>query len=125
MKENDIKDIENKIEELMTPLLKNMWVLSEDGRTPRKAASIQEVNEIFDLAKGAKLRTVGKDEVNGVKISTMFLSNDHSRDGGTPILFETMIFGGRFDQYCRRYSTWDEAELGHDIALMFVEMDEE
>lgn len=36
-----------------------------------------------------------------------------SLDEWAPLLFETMVFGGPFDQEMARYSTWDEAEAGH------------
>lgn len=49
-----------------------------------------------------------------VNISTVFVGIDHRFDvGGPPLLFETMVFGGEYDQYTERYSTWDEAEEGH------------
>ena len=55
---------------------------------------------------------------NGVRMSTVFLGLDHSFgfSGGPPLLFETMIFGGEHDEYCDRYSTWAEAEVGHEKA---------
>ena len=55
-----------------------------------------------------------------VRVSTVFLGLDHSFDGGTPILFETMIFGGEFNQDMWRYSTWEEAEKGHQEAVKKV-----
>ena len=51
-----------------------------------------------------------------VRVSTVFLGLDHQWGEGPPILFETMIFGGKHDQYQKRYSTWDEAEQGHRVA---------
>ena len=53
-------------------------------------------------------------------VSTVFLGMDHSFDGGTPVLFETMIFGGEYDQFQERYCTWDEAEEGHKVACELV-----
>jgi hypothetical protein len=42
---------------------------------------------------------------------------DHSLAGligdGSPVLFETMVFGGEYDEYQERYHTYDEAEEGH------------
>ena len=29
-------------------------------------------------------------------------------------LFETMIFCGEFDEWQRRYATWDKAKAGHE-----------
>lgn len=54
-------------------------------------------------------------------ISTVFLGIDHRfGDGGPPILFETMIFGGKFDEYQERCSTWDEAVNMHKRACQKV-----
>jgi hypothetical protein len=58
-------------------------------------------------------RIVGFDMVEDVRVSTVFLGLDHNFGGGPPLLFETMVFGGEYDQQCDRYSTWDEAEAGH------------
>lgn len=61
-------------------------------------------------------RRVGHDEKDGVLVSTVFLALDHSHGRGKPILFETMIFGGKHDHYEERYCTWDEALEGHKKA---------
>jgi hypothetical protein len=59
-------------------------------------------------------RLVAHTLIEGVKISTVFLGLDHRwKNEGLPILFETMIFGGKHDQYQERYCTWEEAEAGH------------
>jgi len=57
--------------------------------------------------------------LNGVRVSTVFLCLDHGMYGkGPPILFETMIFGGSFDQdYQERCSTWEQAEEMHRRAV--------
>jgi hypothetical protein len=53
-----------------------------------------------------------------VQVSTVFLGLDHNFGfGRKPLLFETMIFGGKHDQYQERYSTYKEAEKGHAVAL--------
>lgn len=52
---------------------------------------------------------------NDVKVSTVFLGLDHNWiNGGDPILFETMVFGGVLDREQDRYSTWKQAEKGHE-----------
>lgn len=68
-----------------------------------------------DWIKGNFLRKiVSKTRLpNGIEVSTVFLGLDHSFNGGQPILFETMIFGGDEDGYQDRYYTWDEAVIGH------------
>lgn len=64
-------------------------------------------------------RTVARDELpSGVVISTVFLWINHQWDESKPhLLFETMIFWGRHDDYQDRYSTWDEALIWHRKAL--------
>jgi hypothetical protein len=58
-------------------------------------------------------RIVAKDEFAGVMVSTVFLGLNHRFGDGPPLLFETIIFGGPFDQEMNRYATYDEAETGH------------
>lgn len=64
---------------------------------------------------------VAETEIGDVRISTVFLGMDHRfRDEGPPILFETMIFGGRLDNFQDRCCTWDEAEAMHAEAVKQV-----
>lgn len=63
---------------------------------------------------------VGNDYIDNIRVSTVFLHMDHNWDGGTPVLFETMIFGGEHDGFQERYCTWDEAVIGHQKALTLV-----
>ena len=48
-----------------------------------------------------------------IHVSTVFLGLDHGFDGEI-LLFETMVFGGKYDGHCDRYSTWNQAEIGHE-----------
>lgn len=64
-------------------------------------------------------RAVAQDEIGEVRVSTVFLGTDHNFGPGEPILYETMIFGGKFDEHQWRYSTRAEAYAGH---LQVVEM---
>lgn len=67
---------------------------------------------------------VGADRIWTVAVSTVFLGIDLSFDaflgtdlseGGSPLLFESMVFGGKLDGVQRRYATWDEAAAGHAL----------
>lgn len=59
-------------------------------------------------------RTVAKTALpNEVEISTVFLGLNHNFGGRIPLLFETMVFGGKHDQEMERYPTWQAAEEGH------------
>ena len=60
---------------------------------------------------------------NEIRVSTVFLGLDHNIYGdGPPVLFETMIFGkddgGGLGDYQERCSTWYEAEVLHEKAVM-------
>lgn len=55
---------------------------------------------------------------DGSYVSTVFLGLDHNFHFDQflehrPILFETMMFGGKFDQIQWRYATLGEAKQGH------------
>lgn len=60
-------------------------------------------------------RHVAQIMVNGILVSTVFLGINHSFDDNsdTPILWETMIFGGLQDQFQWRYSNKDDAINNH------------
>jgi hypothetical protein len=64
-------------------------------------------------------RFIVNDMINDRYVSTVFLGIDHNYFGGTPILFETMIFdkGSDFDCWCQRSCTYEEALLTHELAL--------
>jgi hypothetical protein len=59
-------------------------------------------------------RVVGRWDVAGTEVSTVFLGFDHQFRDGPPLLFETMVFGPHgTPPLVKRYSTWAEAEDGH------------
>jgi len=68
-------------------------------------------------------RVVARDELpGGMLVSTLFLGLDHNLLGGRPLLFETMVFAGKWsDIWTERYSTRDEALAGHARALARLE----
>lgn len=62
-----------------------------------------------------------KDDIGDVNVSTVFLAIDHNFiDGGPPLLWETMVFGGTMDQQQWRYSTLAEARAGHANVVKMV-----
>ena len=63
-------------------------------------------------------RRVAEDTVGEAWISTVFLVIDHRHgfpplESSRPVLWETMIFDGPFDNYTWRYTSWEDAEKGH------------
>lgn len=81
-----------------------------DGHKPVAIDDLLEWGKWFETAN----RTVSKTKINDVEISTVFLGLNHNFGEGVPILFETMVFGGKLDQEMERYATWEEAEEGHE-----------
>lgn len=83
-----------------------------DGRD-----AVRVTFEQWSISFGTSDRVVAKTELldGSATVSTVFLGLDHQfLDGGPPHIFETMVFGGELDSEQDRYSTWAEAEAGHD-----------
>ena len=67
-----------------------------------------------------KHRIIHQTTLGGVLVSTVFLGLDHQLGEGPPLLFETMVFNGPGHEYQERYSTWDEAEAGHNEVVKIL-----
>jgi len=91
------------------------YVLDKEGNPVKEPDMIKAT-----LQNATTNKHIGKDDIEGVSISTVFLGFDHSFGGGEPLLFETMIFGGKHDEYQERYSTREEAIKGHKKAVKLV-----
>lgn len=67
-------------------------------------------------------RVVAKTDLPGdVHVSTVFLGLDHNFTGGSPVLWETMIFGGPHGEYQERYTSRADAERGHAVAVALAQ----
>lgn len=82
------------------------------------------VDDLFDWAHWLETadRRVALTKISSnVKVSTVFLGLDHNWGlAGPPAIFETMVFGGPMDQEQDRYSTWEQAEAGHEAMVAKV-----
>ena len=58
-------------------------------------------------------RRVGLNDIGEARVSTVFLGLNHNFGTRADQWFETMVFGGQYDQEQERYETWDQAEAGH------------
>lgn len=102
------------------------YILDANG-DPQPCASLQEWAQWYETS--GEQRKLAHDEVNGMLISTVFLSLDHAFGGRLPLLYETMVFApgwnnpdiGMNDQACERYHTKAEALAGHALWLARVE----
>lgn len=74
--------------------------------------------DLFTWAKwfeGSEGRQVAKTEIGTATVSTVCLGLDHSFGDGPPLYFETMVFGDHpLQDEQERYSTLEEAMLGHE-----------
>lgn len=92
--------------------MSDTYTLGPDGKTP---VPCDMTTWGLDLEKN---RRVAADDLSeDIRVSTVFLGLDHRHGEGSPLLFETMIFGGPHHDYQERYSTWDEAVEGHARAV--------
>jgi hypothetical protein len=65
---------------------------------------------------------VGKTQVGGYDVSTVYVGVNHNFGDGPPLIFETMVFqnGSARDEFMERYSTEDEAKRGHENIVGMV-----
>lgn len=82
-----------------------------EGTTPKKCDDLIAWANWLENNNRTVIKT--KTDDDSVEVSTVFLGLDHSFDSGNPLLFETLVFGGNFDGEMDRYSTWEQAEVGH------------
>lgn len=94
--------------------MSDYWKLN--GHTVVPATDVMDWASSFENGK----RHVAQTVLGDVWVSTVFLGIDHSHGFGPPQFFESMVFGGPFDQEQLRYTTWDEAERGHEKLLAMV-----
>ncbi len=84
---------------------------------------IKKVKSFIEWAKAfenSASRIIAKTNLeDGIQVSTVFLGIDHSFSSKphVPILFETMIFGGKHHDYQVRYFNRLEAIKGHEKAV--------
>jgi len=82
---------------------------------------------MMDWAKnlnGANNAIVKTKLPSGTEVSTVWLGLNHNWGDGPPLIFETMVFGGRLDQEQRRYSSEEEAKIGHEETVARVMLTE-
>lgn len=73
------------------------------------------------LENNPSRKIVKRDEIGDILVSTVFLGLNHAwLDEQTPVLWETMIFGGEHDQYQERYTSHEDALEGHKKALTLI-----
>ncbi len=65
-------------------------------------------------------RIVAQTPVGDALVSTVFLGIDHGFGNRTPVLWESMIFGGPDEGYQERYTTKADALAGHERLIKML-----
>ena len=61
-----------------------------------------------------------REQVGRVRVSTIFRGLSHGLDDTEPVLWETMVFGGKLDGLCERYASRADALAGHAAVVARV-----
>jgi len=75
---------------------------------------------LMEWASSTDDKRVAYTKVDDTTISTVWLEFNHQYGDGPPLIFETMVFGGPFNEEQIRYSTEAEAVAGHDQMVALV-----
>lgn len=74
------------------------YILNDKGE-PVRESDFMRWAKMFQ----SEFRVVKQEIVCNSKVSTVFLGTDHNFNStGCPILWETMVFGGKMDEYQER-----------------------
>jgi hypothetical protein len=88
-----------------------------DGQTPVAEPDVFRWARWFETVN----RRVDVTDLGACVVSTVFLGIDHQyRDGGPPLLFETLVSGGPADGDMERTSTWETAKDAHTRMVLAV-----
>jgi len=61
-----------------------------------------------------------REQVGHVRVSTIFRGLVHGVGDTEPVLWETMVFGGKLDGLCERYASRTDALAGHAAVVAKV-----
>lgn len=98
----------------------NLYYILDQNNNPVPVPDVKDWALMFDRENRVVNKTTTS---NNHYVSTVFLGLDHSWTEDKVLLFETMIFSEDkdVDEYQERYSTWQEAEEGHDKIVAELE----
>jgi hypothetical protein len=90
------------------PISMEQWAALVDAKVKARQAVVEGMTTPEDDPT-----RIGSDHVDDAWVSTVWLGTDHNYLRGSPLIFETMIFGGRNDGFQARYATKEAALTGH------------
>jgi len=75
-----------------------------------------------ELHSDFNYKVVIKTDIHDCQVSTVWLGSDHGFGNlPKPIIFETMIFGGLWNDFSERYATEEEARQSHQTIVEMIE----
>lgn len=94
------------------------FYLLDENKKPYSVA----LEESYKLYEDMEMKITARDYVGDILVSTVFLGMNHNfdRESDTPVLWETMVFKGKYDDYMERYTSHEEALAGHKRILQMV-----
>jgi hypothetical protein len=98
--------------------LKMYYKLDENKNVTK--SSLEEWSKFRKETFPINFLHIGDDKVNGKIISAVFVGINFNPYIDIPIVFETMVFYKGIDIYQERYSTYKEAEKGHQRIIQWV-----
>lgn len=88
-----------------------------DGHEPVPEPDHLKWIKWFDTADTIVSEDIIKSGEDAITVTTAFIGLNYPfTPGAPPLLFETQISGGEFEEEACQYSTWDEALEGHNNA---------
>jgi hypothetical protein len=100
-----------------------LWYILDNNHKPVTSTGIDSSKWMEENPNRKKVGYDKLKDLNGddVCVSTVFLGLDHAWNSSIPILWETMVFGGKNDQaYQERYASYEQALEGHQKAINFI-----
>jgi hypothetical protein len=96
-----------------------MWYTLDENNKPVASSAIEYSRW---MEQNPTKKALKQEYIGDIYVSTVFLGLDHSwpEDESKPLLWETMIFGGEYDQFMDRYTSVEDALEGHQKAIDLV-----
>lgn len=88
---------------------RHLYVLDSENRVQ----STSDIHQWGQFMEDRERRRVASTRIGPIWISTVFLGVDHAFLDSELHIFETMVFGGPFDQYIERTGSWNDALITH------------
>jgi hypothetical protein len=79
------------------------------------------LEESYKLYDNPEMKITKQEYIGNILVSTVFLGTDHSfGESEIPVLWETMVFGGHYNEYQRRYTSHEDALKGHNEIINMI-----